>query len=509
MKQQVRPMPQPPPPRTYTIDAEAPVSFFEFEPEQTDQHFASTSTWQLKTEQPNKATELQPPTHVNIDRNLPRSSAASFEGHGSGSQIAPSNDLGFSATIEEPNMERTITERTYQLENQDRVIAGRPRTRQWFTSAENKLEGTPHQKLDGADFKDKRAHSFPEIPGEPLRNEALERASEQYNALRVETSRAESTYVHASPRTGKSPSRTPRRKDTLEVPTPVHIHRRRSSSGRTAVHYKALREDNMKLDPKDDVEREDPLATNIGQFPAGSDSESLAESMHSLLGFEPNAIDDIGATPTATSHTKDFKAAPVQLPLPEAPVDDYQPTAEPTLEAEHLKDAAETESSMPEHMSYPVAHSSDVGRAQFTLEELDNDQDCKSDIEIVYPDCVTLVESDRSVSELGGGEMFERIKPLDLQGESSDEEEQKRRYRRKKKRWAAGFIKRSHCVEGDISYSDNDVLDDAQPTARRLRRRVRYTEDIESGGGSIDAESADQCDEVDQLLKEWTTVFNP
>jgi hypothetical protein len=68
-------------------------------------------------------------------------------------------------------------------------------------------------------------------------------------------------------------------------------------------------------------EDEDPLATSIDQLSAESESESLAESTHSLLGYESSATDDLGTTPTATSHTKEFKAAPVQPPQPEAPVD--------------------------------------------------------------------------------------------------------------------------------------------------------------------------------------------
>lgn len=69
-------------------------------------------------------------------------------------------------------------------------------------------------------------------------------------------------------------------------------------------------------------EDEDPLnATSIDQLSAESESESLAESTHSLLGYESSATDDLGTTPTATSHTKEFKAAPAPPPQPEAPVD--------------------------------------------------------------------------------------------------------------------------------------------------------------------------------------------
>jgi hypothetical protein len=175
---------------------------------------------------------------------LHRPSGVSFEGHGLGVQITPSSDFGRIPTIEEPGMERTMTEVTHRLE--DEPTAGRPRVRQLLTSAANKLGNAAHTKLDVSDYKDKRAHDFPEIPGEPLRNAALERVSEQYNTLREQNSRAESTYAasiastsgleegstppqHASPRPDTSPSRKPKRKNTLEVPTPVHIHRRTPS----------------------------------------------------------------------------------------------------------------------------------------------------------------------------------------------------------------------------------------------------------------------------------------
>jgi hypothetical protein len=62
-------------------------------------------------------------------------------------------------------------------------------------------------------------------------------------------------------------------------------------------------------------------ATNIDPLSAESESESLAESTHSLLGYESSATDDLGTTPTATIHAKEHKAAPAPAPQPEAPVD--------------------------------------------------------------------------------------------------------------------------------------------------------------------------------------------
>lgn len=118
-------------------------------------------------------------------------------------------------------------------------------------------------------------------------------------------------------------------------------------------------------------------------------------------------------------------------------------------------------------------------RAYFVLEELDSDPGYDCDIEVLRPDHCEDAKSDRSVSRLGNSEVYERLKELHLEQESSEDEEQERRYRQKKKRWSAGVFKRSHSqsVEGDSSYSDNDPLDDVNPKARRLRRRVRGPSD--------------------------------
>lgn len=112
--------------------------------------------------------------------------------------------------------------------------------------------------------------------------------------------------------------------------------------------------------------------------------------------------------------------------------------------------------------------------AHFILEELDSDPGYDSDIEVLLPDHYEDAKSDNGTK----AEVFARLKELQLDEDSSDEderEERQRRYRQKKKRWSAGVFKRSHSqsVEGDSSYSDNDPLDDVDPNARRLRRRVR------------------------------------
>lgn len=140
-------------------------------------------------------------------------------------------------------MERRQTRKsTFHEENVP--TAGRRLIRGWFTSAANYLGNAAHQKLDASDYKDKKAHGFPEVPGEPLRNAALERISKQYSELREQ--RALSNYSPSiistpgvegrtspppqeSPLPEPSPSLRPARRATLEVPAPAHTHRRGDS----------------------------------------------------------------------------------------------------------------------------------------------------------------------------------------------------------------------------------------------------------------------------------------
>lgn len=121
-------------------------------------------------------------------------------------------------------------------------------------------------------------------------------------------------------------------------------------------------------------------------------------------------------------------------------------------------------------------------QAYFILEEYESDPGYDSDIEVVLPDHCEDAKSEKSASRLDKSEVYERMKELYLEQDTSDserDERELRRYRQKKKRWSKGVFKRSHSqsVEGDSSYSDNDPLDDNNPTARRLRRRVRGPSD--------------------------------
>jgi hypothetical protein len=177
-------------------------------------------------------------------------SGVDLDGNPLGIHLASSNDtrdMRLIPTITAPELEQVLTDNVSQYEDRDEPTAGRPRVRQWFTLAANYLGNAAHQKLDVSDYNDQKAHRFPEVPGEPLRNPGFERVSMQYSQLREQNSRVESTYAasinsvsglesgstppvhYPSPRPETSPSRRPKRRDTLEVPTPVHIHRRTES----------------------------------------------------------------------------------------------------------------------------------------------------------------------------------------------------------------------------------------------------------------------------------------
>jgi hypothetical protein len=188
----------------------------------------------IRQSSPSRASEVRGVAAVGSDSNA------------LGIHSANANDMSLIPTITETGAEQRNASESPEHPGEHEPTAGRAVVRQWFTTAANYLGNAAHQKLDVSDYKDQQAHTFPEVPGETFRNPALERISMQYSQLREQNSRAESIYapsVHStsgpeggstpplrtSPRPDTSPSRRPRRRDTLEVPTPVHIHRRTGS----------------------------------------------------------------------------------------------------------------------------------------------------------------------------------------------------------------------------------------------------------------------------------------
>jgi hypothetical protein len=158
------------------------------------------------------------------------------------------NVIELTPTITYPDSERhtgpasqAIRQDTHQL---DQPTAGRNRIRGWLTSAGNYLGDAAHERLDPDHERvDEETQRFPEVPGEILRNPDLERISRTYSQLREE--RANSVYAASimsspalegsaspaptsppphqePPRPETSPSRQPKRRDTLEVPKGGH-----------------------------------------------------------------------------------------------------------------------------------------------------------------------------------------------------------------------------------------------------------------------------------------------
>ncbi|KAF2853558.1 hypothetical protein T440DRAFT_389978 [Plenodomus tracheiphilus IPT5] len=155
-------------------------------------------------------------------------------------------DIGLITTITHPESVNEHREHVSEArQNEELPTAGRQRVRRWFNAAGDYWANAAHEKLDVSDFNDPRAHRFPEIPGEIFRNPLLEQISRDYTQRRED--RANSTYAASiistpgleqvntppptveSPRPETSPSRKPKRRDTLEVPTPAHLHRRNGS----------------------------------------------------------------------------------------------------------------------------------------------------------------------------------------------------------------------------------------------------------------------------------------
>jgi WD40 repeat protein len=163
--------------------------------------------WEAATGTCRSTVQYPPPGHshkeTDSDRHpspafnsrIDRSPSISLESHGLGIHTTPSNDLRLIPTITIPAIERAPTTRTAQHEGTDEPTAGRARVRQWFTTTANYLGNAAHQKLDVSDYKDHEAYRFPKVPGEKLRNSALERIDIKYGQLREQRSRAESTYA--------------------------------------------------------------------------------------------------------------------------------------------------------------------------------------------------------------------------------------------------------------------------------------------------------------------------
>lgn len=154
------------------------------------------------------------------------------------------NDIALIPTITHPGRDSDQIDGAREEDGQDHPpTAGRHKVRRWLTSAGNYLGDAVHEKLDLEHSSTNEAtRSFPEVPGEGLRNPDL--ASTSRNFDRIREARASSTYaasirstsdvgasspppLQETPRMETSPARKPKRRDTLEVPKET---RRRSES---------------------------------------------------------------------------------------------------------------------------------------------------------------------------------------------------------------------------------------------------------------------------------------
>jgi hypothetical protein len=73
--------------------------------------------------------------------------------------------------------------------------------------------------------------------------------------------------------------------------------------------------------PMQQEEAKSLTSTSIDALSADSETESLAESTHSLLEYDSSATDDLGTTPTATSHRDRSKTVSIAPPQPPAPLE--------------------------------------------------------------------------------------------------------------------------------------------------------------------------------------------
>jgi hypothetical protein len=148
-----------------------------------------------------------------------------------------SNELQNIPTIEEPPI--VPNQRQQSLQNNPEAVssAGRGAVRKWLEKASIYISDAAHDSLDTSDFADRRARTYPAIPGEDLRNTELHRTSTQYDNIRERSraasyapSTASASGIEGGPvssaqtlsRSDTSPGRTPVRRDTLTVPAPAH-----------------------------------------------------------------------------------------------------------------------------------------------------------------------------------------------------------------------------------------------------------------------------------------------
>jgi hypothetical protein len=141
-------------------------------------------------------------------------------------------------TIEEPPTGSNEERETEQNAPGSVSNAGRGAVRKWLERASIYISDVAHDRLDTSGFPDRRAPTYPWVPGEEYRNTDIYITSNRYDTIREQQLRAASYAASAtstsgaerasplqspaSPRPETSPLRVPVRQDTLTVPAPAH-----------------------------------------------------------------------------------------------------------------------------------------------------------------------------------------------------------------------------------------------------------------------------------------------
>jgi hypothetical protein len=229
-----------------------------------------------------------------------------------------------------------------------------------------------------------------------------------------------------------------------------------------------------------------PMTPDLHNLPHYMPQPSHTPPMYKRMGIPKFAqTPPLEFTPTGQGH---FKFTRAQSPGPSSRPSSvsaraYAGTTPQETEYEDLSDDPDDEddsnSESDDDDSSDASDDEDEAPTtpDFELEELDSDESDNDDIEVVRPDHFEDAKSEKSfAAALEEDGVTSKFRDLQVSEDSADEREpEPPRPFRRRKRWSAGKFKRTHAqsIEGDSSYSDNDLLDDVDPTARRLRRKVR------------------------------------
>lgn len=173
--------------------------------------------------------------------------------------------------------------------------------------------------------------------------------------------------------------------------------------------------------------------------------------------------------PERREHNRPFQSS---QPLPRN-LPSRSPSASGMASAGSTGDSSPEPGSPSEESDDPPVQTRTVSDAEFTLEELPDDEVGRdTDIEVIRPD--NYEDADSAEVDV---DLSRKLGDMQCQDSENDVEEQLRRQRRRKKRWSSGLFKRSHSqsLGSDTDNEDVETMDaqDVGSSARRLRRRTR------------------------------------